>query len=413
MYSELIKRLFTINLKSGMKLGLQNALDLQKALHFPDRSFISIHVAGTNGKGSVATKIASAFEHAGYRTGLYTSPHIACFRERIRINGQMITEEKVETFLSLLFEIAEKQQILATFFELTTLMAFLHFAKEQADIAVIETGLGGRLDATTIITPCLSVITSISLDHTDLLGTTREEIAREKGGIIKVKIPVVIGPHVPLEPIQEIASQKQSLCIQSLAKPLLFEEENRSIARTALEYLSSTFSLSSKAIEQGLLGRQPCRLEKIPGPPLIILDVAHNPDGLQHLFQAIKHDYPDKSLRLLFGLSKTKDVQACLHLLAAHGDHFHLVEAPNGRGASPQVLSSNLEALGIDSSRLFMQESIHDGVHIAREEACRHNQILVICGSFFIMGQVRQALGFAEPMDTTDLNERGASAEKG
>ncbi len=194
--------------------------------------------------------------------------HIACFRERIRINGQMISEEKVETLLSLLSQIAEKEQIPATFFELTTLMAFLHFAKEQVDIAVIETGLGGRLDATTIITPCLSVITSISLDHTDVLGTTLEEIAREKGGIIKDKIPVVVGPHVPLEPIQEIAFQKQSLCIQSLEKHLFFEEENRSIARTALEHLSSTFSLSSSAIEQGLLGRQPCRLEKDSGPSI-------------------------------------------------------------------------------------------------------------------------------------------------
>ncbi len=136
------------------------------------------------------------------------------------------------------------------------------------------------------------------------------------------------------------------------------------------------------------------------------MDVAHNPDGLQHLFQAIKYDHPEKSLRLMFGLSKNKDVPSCLQLIAAHGDQFHVVEAPNGRGATPQVLYMRLEALGIKSSHLFVHESIREGVHIAKEEACRHGQIRVICGSFFIMGLVRQTLGFAEPMDAIDLNER-------
>ena len=181
-YLDLIQHLLTVNLEAGIKLGLQNVERLQEILHYPDRSFTSIHVAGTNGKGSVCIKVARALEKAGYRTGLYTSPHISSFRERIRINGKMITEEAVESILPPLFKVIEEAGIPATFFEITTFLAFLYFAREKVDFAVLETGLGGRLDATNIVSPCLSVITSISLDHTEILGGSCEEIAHEKGG---------------------------------------------------------------------------------------------------------------------------------------------------------------------------------------------------------------------------------------
>ncbi len=405
-YAEIIHKLFNLNLFGGMKLGLQNAYALQEHLNFPDRSFSSIHVAGTNGKGSVATKIACAFQHAGYRVGLYTSPHLACFRERIRLNGEMIPEETTVTLLTTLFELIAKEQIPATFFEVTTFLAFLYFAQEKADVVVLETGLGGRLDATNVVHPCLSVITSISLDHTDLLGKTREEIAREKAGIIKSQIPVVIGPHVPLEPIQEIAISLQSPIIQAQSNSTFFEEENQEIARTALQRLSGSFSLSSDAIYQGLQGKQPCRFEILEGAPPIILDVAHNPDGFSHLFQAIQQYYPGKAMRLVFGLSKNKDVQGCLRLIAQHGHHFHLVEALNGRGVSLEELEILLQHFIKDSSLIFKHSSIAEGVYLAREEAIQHQEILVICGSFFIMGQARQALGFEETHDLIDLNEQ-------
>lgn len=404
-YYKLIQRLFNLNTFGGIKLGLQNVLKLQQLLNHPDHHFHSIHVAGTNGKGSVTTKIAYAFEQAGYRVGLYTSPHLSCFRERIRINGQMISEKDVEILLSFLFELVDQAQIPTTFFELTTCLAFLHFAQEKVDIAVLETGLGGRLDATNVVTPCLSVITSISLDHTEILGNTTEEIAKEKGGIIKEKVPVMIGPHVPLDPIQEIAKEKGSPCIQVKQTSLIFEEQNRLIACQALNYLASDFKLSSYSIEKGLEGKQACRFEIIQGSPLIILDVAHNPDGLRHLFQSIKYYYPKTPLRLLFGLSKNKDIPNCLRLIANEGQCFHLVEATNGRGTSIHVLYSHLQTLSIDRSRLFIHESISNGVKIAQEEACQQKQILVICGSFFIMGEARQALGFNEPQDCIHLNE--------
>lgn len=405
-YSNLIQKLFNINLFGGVKLGLQNVLRLQQLLHFPDRSFQTIHVAGTNGKGSVTTKIAHAFEQTGYRVGLYTSPHISSFRERIRINGTMISEEAVESLLTFLFELTECEQIPATFFEITTFLAFLYFAQEKVDIAILETGLGGRLDATNVVYPCLSVITSISLDHVDILGHTYESIALEKGGIIKEKVPVIIGPHVPLEIIQAIAIQKQSPCIQVNSSSPLFEEENRSIARTALDYLASSFYLPSYAIERGLQAKQPCRFEVIPGPSPIILDVAHNPDGLQHLFQMLNYYYPNHSTRLLFGISKSKDSKNCLKLIAAHGTCFHLVEACNGRGVSTKDLFTHLQELDVDSSRIHSHPSIFEAVEQARQEAFKKGEILLICGSFFIMSQVRQALGIQEPRDQIDLNER-------
>lgn len=405
-YSQLIQRLLQVNTSQGSKLGLHNMQRLQALLHFPDRCFASIHIGGTNGKGSVTTKIASAFTCAGYRVGLYTSPHLSCFRERIRVNDVMIPEEKVAKILAFLFALIEKEQIPATFFEITTCLAFLYFAEQQVDIAAVEVGLGGRLDSTNIITPCLSIITSISLDHTDILGNTLEAIAKEKGGIIKEKVPVVIGPRVPLALIQEIANSKQSPCFQVKKISPLFEEENQSIARAALEHLSSLFRLSPDAIEKGLKQKPPCRFEVIPGDPPIILDVAHNPDGLLHLFQTIAYQEPSRSIRLLFGLSKNKDVSACLHLMASRASHFHLVEATNGRGASVEELDSQLQRLQITPKQIFRHASIAEGTEQAQREARKDKQLLVICGSFFIMRDVRQALGFNEPQDVIDLNER-------
>lgn len=405
-YSDLIQKLFNVNLFRGVKLGLQNARRLQQLLHFPDKTFKTIHVAGTNGKGSVTTKISSALEHAGYRVGLYTSPHISSFRERIRINGKMISEESVESILSFLFELTEAEHIPATFFEYATLLAFLYFAKEKVDVAVLETGLGGRLDATNIVHPCLSIITSISLDHMEILGETREAIALEKGGIIKEKIPVIIGPQVPLEVIKELAHQKGSACFQVNCPSPFFEEENRQIAYMALSHLSSSFYLPQQAIELGLKAKQPCRFEIMAGSLPIILDVAHNPDGLQHLFQTLSYTYPSKPVRILFGISKSKDIQLCLKLIAAHGFFFHLVEATNGRGVPARELSAHLLDMAVDPSIIAVHDSISTGVNFAKTEAAKNQEILLICGSFFIMHEARRALGIQEPWDEIDLNEK-------
>lgn len=407
-YESLLKKLFEVNLFGGMKLGLDNCLQLQSLLNFPDRSFASVHVAGTNGKGTVVSKIAYALQAQGYKTALYTSPHISSFRERIRIDGQMIPRKEVEEMLSFLFQLTEKHKIPATFFELTTFLAFLYFAKEKVDVAVLETGLGGRLDATNIVTPLLSVITSISLDHTDTLGKTIEAIAEQKAGIIKPKVPVVIGPRVPLDIIQDAAQSKQSPCYQVKGNFANFEEENTAVSKKALELLAEKIPLSQEAIEAGLAkGKQPCRFEVIQkGEIPVILDVGHNPDGLQQLFHAVRRRFPHSPLRLVFGLSKSKDLEGCLAIIKQYGSAFHLVEAPNGRGVSCFVLQEALNKGGIENHRLLIDPTISSTIERALAEAQKEDQVLVICGSFFIMSEARQALGFQEECDAIDMNER-------
>ncbi len=402
-YSSLIGKLFRTNLYGGIKLGLDNCRRLQEILNNPTRQFASIHVAGTNGKGSVTTMIAKALEASGYRVGLYTSPHISSFRERIQINGTLISEQATEQLLSLLFDTVEQHQIPATFFELTTFLAFLYFAQENVDFAVLETGLGGRLDATNVVTPLLSVITSISLEHTPILGTTLEEIAKEKAGIIKPKVPVVIGPRVPLSVVQSIAAEQHSPLTIVKGQFDLFMEENQAIAYAALKELD----LPEKAIEEGLKARQPCRLEM--WNDRVILDVAHNPDGLTHLFQAIRIRYGNIPIRLLFGLSKNKDIPSCLKIICKNAQAFHLIEAPNGRGLPIADLYQEMNKYHSD---LSCHPSIADGVKAALELSQANKELLVVCGTFFIMSQVRQALGYQEPVDPIDMNEMAVPIQK-
>ncbi len=394
-YNQLLQKLLSVNLSGGMKLGLGNCLRLNAAMGFPDRSFISIHVAGTNGKGSVTKKIAKALECAGYRVGQYISPHISSFRERISVNDQMISEEAIETHLPTVFAAAEKEHITATFFEYATLLALHYFAQQKVDYAVLETGLGGRLDATNIVMPKLTIITSISLEHTEILGNDLESITREKAGIIKLNTPVIVGPRTPIDVVQEIAARHGSPCIQVKGSFPNFEEENRAIAKAALE----TLSIPASAIQQGLEANLPCRLEKLHDRA--ILDAAHNPDGLKNLFKAIRQ-FTAQPLRIICGLSKTKDLQMCLDIIKQHAAYIHLVEAPNGRGAPVRFLYELLIALGMNSENIIMEASISQTV----QQALQEKELLIICGSFFIMSDARMALGVSEPRDPEDMNER-------
>lgn len=407
-YLSLVKWLFSLN-ASGIKLDLTNMKKMQKLFHFPDRSFQSIHVAGTNGKGSTCIKIAAALEQEGYRVGLYTSPHLSCFRERIRINQKMISEQSIEKLLPHLIQEIEKEKIPLTFFEIVTLLAFVYFEEEKVDFAVIETGLGGRLDATNVITPILSVITSISLDHVEYLGSDLFSIAKEKGGIIKQGIPVVIGPKVPYAPIQTIANAQHSFLVKVDAISTDFEKENSAIAKRALEILQKKIALSNQSIEKGIQKKQPSRCEIVEGSPLLVLDVAHNPDGLLHLFMSLRKRFPNKKFSVLFGLSKNKDIQECLKILSKEGSRFYIVEAKNGRGAKKDLLANLLKEMGKSSS-------IHSGIglaiDLAKKEAEALNEILVICGSFFIMGEARLHLGLDEIQDPIDLNESTLETKK-
>lgn len=393
-YTELLQQLTSISFR-GMKLGLENMHKLDAKLQFPSRAFASIHVGGSNGKGSVCTKIATALQASGKRVGLYTSPHIATFRERIRINGAMISEEEVSIGLKTLFALLEETHIPATFFEVTTLLAFLHFATQKVDIAVLEVGLGGRLDATNIVLPSLSIITSISLEHTDLLGNTLESIAKEKAGIIKPHVPILTGPRTPQEPISTIASELKSPHIKTTGTFSTFEEENRATSKRAMEHLQ----LPSHSIQKGLEALPPCRMQEIN--QRVILDVAHNPDGLQQLFKSLRAKYPNKRYRVVCGLSKNKDLSGCLANLTQNASFLHLTEAKNPRAAS----ALELENLLIGFSNYAVNPDVSACVKDALAAAAP-DELIVICGTFFIMAEARKALGVIDPTDPALISEK-------
>ncbi|MEI8124702.1 MAG: folylpolyglutamate synthase/dihydrofolate synthase family protein [Parachlamydiaceae bacterium] len=398
-YQQLLDKLLSVNINGGIKLGLENSLLLSNALDNPHKKFPTVHIAGTNGKGSVTTKIAAALQATGKKVGLYTSPHISTFRERIRINGNMISEEQVVEHLDTIFSIIEKQQIPATFFELTTLLCFSHFAHENVDIAVIETGLGGRFDATNIITPKLSVITSISLEHTEFLGNTIEAIAKEKAGIIKPTVPVVIGPHVPYSIVNGVAAAQGSPCIQVLGDFPDYHAENNAVAGKALEILN----VDKEAITEGLQATPPCRLEVIDK---VILDAAHNPDGFYHMLQATKLRFPHQKLRLVVGLSSNKDIEGCFNIVKGEAIHFYLVEANSSRAVPTETMKEILIKLEVEPALITSGKSIAETMNLAIDEANKAGDIVVVCGTFFILHEVRQALGFNPPEDCHNLNEQ-------
>lgn len=359
-------------------------LNVLELLGHPEKNYRTIHIAGTNGKGSVSTKIASALQAAGYKTGLFTSPHISSFRERIQINGELITEQNVVEHLKQIQALSYN----LTFFETVTLMAFLHFSEQQVDYAVIETGIGGRKDATNCILPAASVITSIGFDHMEILGSTIEAITYEKAGIIKEGTPLVIGPTVPKTVISAIKSD--FIAVQGPFST--FDEENSAIAKAALAVLE----IPQGAIMEGCNKRPPCRIQEvIKDTHPIILDVAHNPEGLKALFRSLDHRHPGKTFAAIVGLSSSKDIKGCLEVLIQYASHLYLVQAEH-RGCPVKILTQELKSLNFDKFTTC---------HSIKEIIQTHDGPLVICGTFFIMRQAQEALGILAAQDPVELNE--------
>ncbi len=389
-YSSVLAQLFAIGHTRSSHLSLQVAQALDEALRLPSRRFRAIHVAGSNGKGSVCFKMAKALEFAGLHVGLYTSPHLFTFRERIALSSHLIEEAEVVEGLETLLEIDQRLQLNANFFELTTALAFHTFAKHEIDIAVIETGLGGRLDATNILSPELCVITSISREHAALLGRDLETIAYEKAGIIKPQVPVVIGPNARYQAIHQRAHELQAPLIASRYIGTFFDEENSAVAKLALEQLN----ISSDAIEKGIALRPACRFER---SGYVIFDVAHNPDGIFHLLQALHDFYPERKWRFVVGFSRDKDFGECLPMIARVASHVHLVQANSPRAASPQTMA---KVLGhIASDKLSCHASVREGVLKANTAAREHGEMLVVTGSFYLMAEAKAALGDHPPSD--------------
>lgn len=394
-YDRLISRLFDRHpsvqdkgfTSGSYKPGLDAMLAIDRALGCPSRRFRSVHVAGTNGKGSVSSMLASALDAAGFRVGLYTSPHLVDFRERIRIIGKgEIPREDVWRFLTGNAALLEG----LSFFEVTTAMAFSWFAQQEADIAVIEAGLGGRLDSTNIITPELSIVTSIGLDHCALLGSTREAIATEKAGIFKPGVPALAGEYDPLTaPVFERAAAEKH-CPLFFARDFdepdfrldlegPYQAMNLHTALAALELLGiepDFGALARTAERSGLRGRW----EKVLDHPETICDIGHNPPALEINFARLKA--LNRPLFIVYGIMADKDIDGIRPLMPV-GAHYFLV-APRGERALPaDRLAAKMQ--GLDCK---VCGSVRDGI-IAALDAAKHtpDSILYIGGSNFVVAE--------------------------
>lgn len=396
-YEKVVEKLFKMSLSPHVKLDLCATQALSSALLHPEKSYPCIHVAGTNGKGSVVTKIAKALELAGLKVGVYTSPHLFSFRERIKVGEKMIEEEAVVQGMQKIFPLIDQVAPQATFFEATTLLAFDYFRDQKVDVAVIETGLGGRLDATNIIEPILSVITSISRDHIGVLGESLEEIAREKAGIIKPKVPLVVGPKARNIAILQRAKECASPLFFSPDVRRFYDEENRAIARTALKLLEKEFFIPSAAVEKALQVRPSCRFEKIGE---VLLDVAHNPDGFTRLFEAIDLFFPHRKLHVAVGMCRDKEYASCLKIVKRRAERILLLQADSPRAASVDELKQGLNGY----ENWTCGETIKEAV----QRAIDAQALLLVCGSFFLMKEARCALGDQAPQDSYDLSEKSS-----
>lgn len=384
--------------KFGMKSGLRNIRRLLKSIGNPHTTIRAIHVAGTNGKGSTSSMIAAILTAAGYNVGLYTSPHLVKFNERIRINGKMISDKDIVHYVKLMNN--EIQRTKSTFFETTTAMAFKYFADKKVDFAVIETGLGGRLDSTNIIHPIVSVITTIGKDHTEILGKTIQAIAIEKSGIIKRSIPVVVGAikGMALNTILHSAREKKSPIIFSPKMNLpggsniqlkgKYQISNAKAAVSAIAVISHHYCIGDKAIIDGLRNTSQLtglrgRFELIGHSPSVLLDVAHNPDGIKALVNEIKRLHY-KKINVLFAAMKDKDYRLSLQLLKQLNPLIIATQPSIDRAVSSELLYSTCESLKM---RCIVTSNIKDAVTIGFAQS-GSDGLLVITGSHFLVGEV-------------------------
>lgn len=385
-YSEVIQQLLAANSSLKRSSSLERAEAIHLALNCPSSAYPVVHIAGSNGKGSVALKMAHTLEKNGYRVGLYTSPHLFDLRERIQINQEMISKEMlIEGFLTLKRAFPDWEN--TTFFERMTFLAFDYFKKKGVDIAVVETGLGGRLDATNICRPSLCVITSISREHVDWLGSDLELIAKEKAGIIKEDVPVVLGAKAYFESINHRAKALKAPLYFSKKISHFFDEENTATAELALEVLSRHLKMKLSSIKEGISIRPPFRFEK---KGEILFDVAHNPDAIFHLIQALHTHYPDRRLRFLTGFSKDKEFDLCLDYMAQVAEKIYLVQADHKKAASIEELQRATPQGA--SFVCAAYNRIKEGVFIAKKEAELAKDLLIVCGSFYLMPEVISSL---------------------
>ncbi len=394
----------------------------------PERRFPSILIAGTKGKGSVATLVAGALRASGLRVGLYTSPHLTSLRERIVVDGALISPEEFAACIVAVSPSLDGRPGIApcyrTWFEIVTAAAFLHFGAARVDIAVLEVGLGGRLDATNVVEPLVSVITSISLDHTHTLGATLGAIAIEKAGILRPGVPAVTAPQrreahraiiaearrrgaVLHEPPRDFSWEERevdrggsvfdyrgarSLDAVHVALPGTFQVQNAAVAMKAIELLGGAgFPVSDDAVRGAFASaRWAGRFEEIAGAPLILLDGAHNPYSIEEMLASVERIYPGRRIVALFAASRDKDQRGMLAALHARAAHILLTEAPNTRNAPVGALLAVAEGVSATPPREAIP-SPADALERAREIA-RDGDLILVTGSLYLVGVVRELL---------------------
>lgn len=404
--------------KSAYKSDLSNALALDSYFTSPHKHFKTIHITGTNGKGSTSHMLASVLQSAGYRTGLFTSPHLIDFRERIRINGTMISKKYVSSFVAKHRAIIDFIQ--PSFYELSVSLAFEYFREKNVHIAIIEVGLGGRLDSTNIISPLVSVITNVGLEHTDILGNSMEAIAKEKAGIIKKKCPVVIGKtqketkkiftsiaqqnkspiyfadktHSVVPAKKKIYNHQHFFALHKRGKIYStdlggwYQQQNISTVLCTISLLQKmNISIPEKAISEGLrhvikytglMGRWQLLQKK----PKVLVDVAHNPDGIKMLCQEIEH-YRYRKLHIIFGVVKDKNIKDMITLLPAQAEYYFT------KANNPRFLDEDeLQRYAADCNRNGKAyKKSYRALQAALQKASMHD-LIVICGSNFLIGEI-------------------------
>ena len=414
--------------RHGIKLGLENSRRLMTALDDPHRRFHPVHIAGTNGKGSTAAMIAAVLAAAGYRTGLYTSPHLIDFTERIRVNGEPISPDAVARLTERIRAAAADLPV--TFFEFTTAMAFLHFAEASVDFAVAEVGMGGQYDATNVLTPLVSVITQVDFDHQAYLGDTIERIAAEKAGIIKPAVPVVTAADRPeAVSVIENVSREQNAPLYRLgsgvrvegASPQRFRYQgihwslsdlncallgrhqlsNAGCALAALELLERPgITIGEAPVRRGLSTvRWEGRLERMPPSPsgaAVILDGAHNPAGARVLRAFLEESKPLRSGRLILvvGILYDKDIGGILAELVPMADEVVVTRPRYERAASAAELKRHLEPYPV---RMTVREPLEEALRYA-QSASAAADLICITGSLYTVGEARSFLkGLTQP----------------
>ena len=406
------------------KPGLERITEFCRSIGNPQRNYFVVHIAGTNGKGSVSNMLAAVLQQAGYQTGLFTSPHLTDFRERIRVNGEMISKQKVVNFVDRYR--AEMEQLQLSFFEMTTAMAFDYFAQSDVEVAIIETGLGGRLDATNIVQPIISVITNIGLEHTEYLGDSLPKIAREKGGIIKKCTPVVVGEkntnyNLVLE---EIAADLRSDIIYAdeafalgecgfedgkqvvtmtrvrdgypyrLRLDLLGEYQRRNLATvaTVLDVLheSTPLSISRRAFVEGVrdvvgLTSFRGRWQVLSQEPLVVCDTAHNEHGIAEVAKQLQERTNSGKLLCVMGFCGDKDFARMLALMPSDA-HYIFTQASIRRAASLEKIAEVASALNLDYE---LAPTVEEALAKAKE-LLAEDDMLFIGGSTFVVAEVME-----------------------